>query len=82
MHVHEIQPLRRSPMAEESWLYVIQGERLTQQRIREKINLADGEIVRCAPVCIELMQRVIGERTRNRPLALRSDSGSGGHTAL
>jgi len=30
VHVHEVQPRRRSPMAEESWLHVVQRERLTQ----------------------------------------------------
>src|SRR5256714_13900675 len=80
MHIHEVQSWRRPPVAEKSWLDVLERERLTKERVRQQIDLADREVVRGAPICIDMLQRVVGERARNRPLRLRGNGR--GHSAL
>ena len=82
MHIHEIQPGRRSPVAEQTWLDVIERERLAQQRIGEQINLPDREIVRGAPIRVDAMQCVVGERSRNCAFTLWGSAGGCRHTGL
>src|SRR6185437_739590 len=53
VHVHEIQPGRRPPVAKQSALYVVGAQWLAQERIGDQIDLTDGEIVRGPPVGIE-----------------------------
>ena len=52
MDIEEIQAGRRAPMPQQSWLDMLALERLSKKRIGEELNLADGEVVRRAPVGI------------------------------
>src|SRR5581483_1833335 len=56
--VDEIEPGRRAPMAEQAGLDVRLLQRPPQQRIAHQINLADGEIIRRAPVRVHFVQQV------------------------
>ena len=53
VHVDEVEARRRAPMPEKARLDVLLLERLTQQRIVEQIDLADGQIVGGAPVGVD-----------------------------
>ncbi len=63
MRVNEIEPGRRTPVAQEPRLDVFQPKRLAQEGIVQEIDLPDRKIIRCAPIGIELA-KVFG---RQRP---------------
>ena len=50
VRVDEIQARGRPPMAEQAALDVLRTQRLTQQRVRQQVDLAYGEVVRGPPV--------------------------------
>jgi hypothetical protein len=53
VRVDEVEPRRGAPVAEEAGLHVLGGEPLAQERVVEQVDLADGEVVRGAPVRVE-----------------------------
>ena len=53
MRIDEAQPRRGSPMPEQSRLDVLCSQRLSQQRIRQQVDLSDGQVVRGAPVRVD-----------------------------
>ena len=63
MDVDEIQTWRRAPMAEQARLDVFALERLSQQGIREKINLANRQIIRRPPVGVHFLEQFGAQRT-------------------
>jgi hypothetical protein len=50
-----------APMPKQTRLDVLGSQRLVQQRIIQKIDLADGQIVRRAPIGIEATQVLLFE---------------------
>jgi Kef-type K+ transport system membrane component KefB len=50
LDIDEVQAGRSAPMTQQSRLDVLALERLSKKRVSEEINLADGEVVRRAPV--------------------------------
>src|SRR6266852_2306527 len=56
MSVDEIQAGSSAKMSKQSWLDVVNLQRLAQKRIGVEINLADGKIVGRAPIGINLAQ--------------------------
>jgi hypothetical protein len=68
-------------VAEEARLEVFQEERFAEKRIREQIDLTDGEIVGGAPVCVNLAQFFCGEGLR-RGSVCRACSGAVRHGVL
>src|SRR5206468_7162859 len=54
--VNEIKSGSRAPMAEQSRLDMLEPQRLFQQRIVVEIDLADGEVIRGAPPCVDEAQ--------------------------
>ena len=64
MDVEHVQAGRRAPVPEQPRLDVLPLERLFQQRIVEKVDLPDREVIRGPPVSIHLTQFFGGERTR------------------
>jgi hypothetical protein len=50
-------------VAEQSRLDVLELERLPKQRIFEEIDLADGKVVGCAPISIDLAEFFRRERS-------------------
>src|SRR5207248_4752878 len=55
--VDEIQSRRRAPVAQQPGLDVLALQRLLQQGIVVKINLADGQVVCRAPVSVHFPER-------------------------
>ena len=51
--VDEVQPRDGAEVAEQPRLHVLGRERLAQERVVEQVDLADGEVVRRAPVRVE-----------------------------
>src|SRR5262249_70318 len=49
VRVHEIEARHRAEVTEQPTLDVLRCEWLAQQRVREQVDLADGQIVRGAP---------------------------------
>src|ERR1700733_2002295 len=69
MNVDEVLPWRRAPVPEQPWLDLLRFERLSQQGVFEEVNLADTEIVGCAPIAVHLVEHVWRQRTvRKRSL--------------
>jgi hypothetical protein len=66
MNIDKIQSGCRTPMAQQPRLYVFAGQWDFEQWIILKINLADGEIVRGAPVGIHVFEKRRRERRRCR----------------
>src|SRR5580693_8057498 len=62
MHIDEILAWRRTPMSDHQRLYVREFQRLLQQRILIKVNLADRQIVGRSPIGIHLMEQFRRER--------------------
>ena len=62
MHVNEVLPGGRTPMAQQHMLHVREYQRPLQQRIVVEINLADRQIVGGAPVRIHLVEQFRRER--------------------
>ena len=56
MRIDEIEPRRRAPMPKQPWLDMLDPQRLTQQRVVQKINLPDRQVVCGAPVGIYVLQ--------------------------
>ena len=76
VHVDEVQPGRRPEVPEQPRLDVLGLERLSQQRVVEQEDLADGQVVRRAPVCVDAAQLLGCEGAW-----LRADSGNGLHAS-
>jgi hypothetical protein len=49
VNINEIQAWRRSPVAEQPRLYVIQSQRLPQQRMVLEVNLSNRQVIGGAP---------------------------------
>src|SRR5580698_10708634 len=45
VRINEIQAGRGAPMTQQPWLDMFQAQRLGEQRVVEKINLSDGQVV-------------------------------------
>ena len=58
VQIDEIEPRRRSPVAEQPGLDVIYGERDFEERIVIKIDLPDREVIRRAPVGVHFFHLV------------------------
>jgi hypothetical protein len=58
VHVSEVESRRRPPVAEQARFDVLALERPFQKGIVEEINLANGEIVGCAPIGINLAEQI------------------------
>ena len=52
--------------AEEAGLDVVKGEGLAEEGVVEEVDLADGEVVGCAPVGIHLVEQVRRKRVIHR----------------
>src|SRR6185312_1739762 len=61
VHVHEVQSGCRTPVAEQPALDVVEAQRCAQERIGEEIDLADGEVVRGAPVGVYQPELIHGK---------------------
>ncbi len=60
--VDEVQAGNGPEMAEQSGLDVLRLQRLAQQRVVEQIDLPDGQVVRGAPVGVDLRELLLVER--------------------
>jgi hypothetical protein len=79
MNVDEVLPRRRAPVPEQPWLDLLRLERLSQQGVFEEVDLADTEIVGCAPIAVHLVEHVWREWTvRKRSLKFALTIGNGG----
>src|ERR1700733_7088209 len=54
MNVDEVLPRRRAPVLQQPWLDLLRLERLSQQGVFEEGDLADTEVVGCAPTAVLL----------------------------
>jgi hypothetical protein len=52
MDVDEVESGRGAPMSEQARFDVLEFEGFCEQRVIEKINLSDRQILRSAPVCV------------------------------
>ena len=52
--IQKIQPRRRTPMSQQARLHMFQRKRQFEQRVALQVDLADGEVVRRAPVGVHL----------------------------
>jgi hypothetical protein len=64
-------------MAQQPRLDVVRGEWLSQEGIVLEVDLADGQIVRCLPVAMNVKQLVFGERARSDSVVLLGDGRRG-----
>src|SRR3984885_3863015 len=79
MNVDEVLPRRRAPVPEQPWLDLPRFERLPKQRVFEEVDLADTEVVCCAPIAVHLVEHVWRERTvRKRSLKFALTIGGNG----
>ena len=62
VRINEIQAGRGAPVAQQPGLDVFHAQRLGEQRVVEKINLPDGQVVGGAPVGIDFPQFIGPER--------------------
>src|SRR5438552_5124123 len=62
VHVDKILPRRRSPMSQQPGLDLFVPQRSFQQRIIEKINLPDRQIIRRPPIRIDFAQQLWRQR--------------------
>ena len=58
VHVDEVLPRRRAPVAEQHVLDVAERERPPQQRVVAEIDLADRQVVRGAPVGVHALEQL------------------------
>ena len=63
VHIKEVEPWRGAPVAQQSRLHVVQGQRPLQHRVVFQIDLANGEIVGRAPVGVHLGQQFRAQGT-------------------
>ena len=68
VRVDQVQPRGGPPVPEQARLDVLGSQRLAQQRVVEQVDLADGEVVRRAPVGVD--QREIRIRRHGRLLGV------------
>lgn len=54
MDVNEVLDRRRTPISHRLWLHMLGLQRLAQKRIGEKVHLAEGKVIRRAPVGIQI----------------------------
>ena len=59
----EVQARGGAPVTDQTVLAVFAGERLLHQRVATQIDLADGEVVGCAPVLIHAFDSFLGNRS-------------------
>src|SRR5260221_8447754 len=69
MRLQEIEAGCRAPMAKKPRLDVLECQRFLEQRIGVQIDLADRQVIGCAPVGIDCVQRI---RQQSRVGALRA----------
>src|SRR6185503_13439536 len=67
--VDEAEARRRAPVPEQAGLDVLGAQRLAQERVGLQIDLADGQVVRGAPVRVDRRELVVVER-RGRHVVL------------
>ncbi len=65
MHVDEVQARHRPEVAEQTRLHVLGLQLLPKQRVVEEVDLTDREVVRRAPVAVECVQRLGGQRAHD-----------------
>ena len=74
MDVEEVESGRGAPVPEQTGFDVLKRQRLAQQRVVQQIDLANGEVVRRAPVGVQLLEFALVQRSfrhRTRPFRLR-----------
>ena len=60
VYIYKVLPRNGSPVTNDLFLDVIHGQRLFQQGVVQKIELACGQIVGCPPVSVHLFQHLLG----------------------
>ena len=58
----EVDARRGSPVADEAVLDVLTAEALAHERVAAEVDLADGEVVRGAPVAVDALELLLGHR--------------------
>ena len=66
VRVHEVEPGRRAPVAQQPRLDVLDAQRLAQQWIVEQVDLADGKVVGRTPVGVDACELLRGKRSARR----------------
>ena len=64
VRVDQVQARGRAEVAEQPWLHVLRLERLAQERVVEKVDLSDREVVGGPPVRVDPAQLLGGKRVR------------------
>ena len=62
VRVENVQARARTPVAEQARLHVGHLELAFQKHVFEEVDLADGEVVRRAPVRVDSGELLLGER--------------------
>ena len=57
VHVEKVETGRRAPVAEQPRLHVLDGERLTEERVVHEIDLAHRQKIRGAPIGVHLLDQ-------------------------
>ena len=76
MHINEVLPGGRSPVAEEHMLHIREGQRPLQQWIVVEIDLPDRQIVGGTPVSVHVVEQFRGECVSNHNLDVLSFIGT------
>jgi hypothetical protein len=64
--IDEVQTRRRAPVPEQARLDVLDSQRRAKQRVVEQVDLPDRQVVRRAPVGVNLAQLIGGQRVSRR----------------
>jgi hypothetical protein len=72
--VDEVETRRGPPVAQQPRFYVLEAQRLAQQRVVQQVDLADGEVVRRAPPGVDSARLVRVERPRHAIVLIRHAS--------
>ena len=57
----EVQARGGAPVTDKTMLDVIAGERLPHERVLEKVDLTDGQVVGSAPILVNAFERLLGD---------------------
>src|SRR5215471_7781482 len=75
MDVHEIEAGRRAPVAQQPLLDVVGRKPLSKQRVFEKVDLSQSQVVGCAPIGIDQLSFRVRQYRHKRSSPLRALSG-------
>ena len=70
VHIKKVEPRRRTPMAEQTRLDVVERQGHLKQSIVLQINLPDRQIIGGAPIGVHLLEEVRRQGTRGVGLRL------------